>query len=273
MGNSHAPPPVDFRVERCLKRFKIPPDKLDILWQIFNKFDRSRSGNMPLDDLFDRVIIYPRSELTDSLLGLIDTKSDSGVTFGEFVELVCTIAFFERKELLRYFFYILDPNRTGLVEKHELKHFIMTLFRHQVNTNVKMAFNYLEEIDDDGTFNFNEVKELGEKYPYVFYPVYQLQTQIIARTLGEYWWEQHKASVSDEIAEVKRKEIELIQKKQKDAVKALESMNEEIVKKRMGVKYYLMPWARRGERVKIQRIAAIEGELDQQFNEVKKKKS
>lgn len=75
----------------------VPPDKLDILWQIFNKFDRSRSGNMvganslqalysffsriyfssqPLDDLFDRVIIYPRSELTDSLLGLIGHSFD-----------------------------------------------------------------------------------------------------------------------------------------------------------------------------------------------------
>lgn len=272
MGNAHTPPPIDFRVERCMKKFKLPMERLDKLWVIFTKFDRSRNGNMGLDDLFDRVFVYPRSELTDSLLGLIDTKSETCITFGEFIELICTIAFFERKELLRYFFYILDPNRTGLVEKHELKHFIITLFKHNIPANVKRAFIYLDEIDDDGTFNFSEVFALGEKFPYIFYPLYELQIQIIKQTLGEYWWEQHKATVHDEIEEQKRKEIEMLQRKQKDAAKALETMNEEIVKKRMGIKYYLLPWRRRGERIRIQRIAAIEGELEQQYKESKQKR-
>lgn len=113
---------------------------------------------------------------------------------------------------------------------------------------------------------------MGEKFPYIFYPLYELQIQIIKQTLGEYWWEQHKATVHDEIEEQKRKEIEMLQRKQKDAAKALETMNEEIVKKRMGIKYYLLPWRRRGERIRIQRIAAIEGELEQQYKESKQKR-
>jgi hypothetical protein len=148
----------------------------------------------------------------------------------------------------------------------------MTLFQHQVNANVKKAFIYLEEIDDDGTFNFTEVSDLGEKFPYIFYPLYELQIQIIKRTLGEYWWESHKASVHDEIENDKQREIEMLKRKQKDAAKALESMNEEVVKKRMGIKYYLLPWTRGSERQKIAKIAAIEGELESQFQDAKQKR-
>ena len=146
----------------------------------------------------------------------------------------------------------------------------MTLFKHDINANVKKAFIYLEEIDDDGTFIFNEVCMLGEKYPYVFYPLYQLQTQIINRTLGEYWWETHKALVHSDIQDEKAREIALLQKKQKDAAEALESMNEEVVKKKMGVKYYIFPWMRKKERQRIARIAAIESELEEQFQDRKK---
>jgi chaperonin cofactor prefoldin len=148
----------------------------------------------------------------------------------------------------------------------------MTLFKHDINANVKKAFMYLEEIDDDGTFNFQEVFDIGEKYPYIFYPLYQLQTHIITKTLGEYWWETHKANVHDQINEDRAKEIAMIQKKQKDAQQAMETMNEDIVKKRMGITYYLLPFLRKKERAKIAKIAAIEGELEQQFNDHKKAK-
>jgi hypothetical protein len=38
--------------------------------------------------------------------------------------------------------------------------------------------------------------------------------------------------------------------------------NESLVKRRMGITYYLMPWGRRKVRAQIARIAAIESELE-----------
>ncbi len=122
---------------------------------------------------------------------------------------------------------------------------------------------------DDGTFIYAEIVKLSEKFPLAFYPLYQLQIQVIRNTLGEYWWESHKANVHDLIEEEKQKEMALLKKKQQDANEALAAMNEEIVKKRMGILYFLMPWARKKERLKIARIAAIEGELEEQFQQTK----
>jgi hypothetical protein len=93
-----------------------------------------------IQDFFELLIKYPRSPLTDNLLGLIGidshsarpiwflvahffvcffsegTKSEGSLDYGEFVELVSTFCCFEEMELLKYFFYILDPHRIGRVE-------------------------------------------------------------------------------------------------------------------------------------------------------------
>jgi hypothetical protein len=52
-----------------------------------------------------------------SYIPLSESSSDSSLSFGEFVEVITTFSCFEKKELLRYFFYILDNRHTGLIEK------------------------------------------------------------------------------------------------------------------------------------------------------------
>lgn len=63
MGAAQVSPPVDFRIERCMKRFRrkfnseiifletslrliVPQEKLDKLWIMFCKYDRQRNGLM-----------------------------------------------------------------------------------------------------------------------------------------------------------------------------------------------------------------------------------
>jgi hypothetical protein len=75
----------------------------------------------------------------------------------------------------------------------------------------------------------------------------------------------HKANVKDILTAEREKEEAILRKKQMDAKLALQAMNEEVVKKRMGVLYYVAPWMRAYERKKVCRIAAIESELDQEF--------
>jgi len=47
--------------------------------------------------------------------------------------------------------------------------------------------------------------------------------------------------------------------------------NEELVKRRMGVTYYIMPWQRKKVRLQIARIAAIDSELEKKENELDSK--
>lgn len=245
-----------------------------------------------MDSFFVRVLEYERNPLTDGLLGLIgmsfltnvcnvtsnyrsfrflESKSDAFMNFGEFVELVCTFCFFEQLELLRYMFYILDPQKTGLVEKHELKHFFLTIWKQRPYGNVQEAMDHLHKLDEDGTYNFRELSELRTKYPHVFYPLYELQISMISHTLGEAWWENQKAKVAEEREIQRKREMALLKRKKKEKDKAMISVNDELVKKRMGIKFYLMPWMRNTERKRIAKIAAIENDLEEQFTEMKRK--
>lgn len=129
--------PTDFRVERCLTTFMLSPMMLETFWSVFQSYDFNHCGYITLEDYYGKLLEYPRSSLTDSMMNLIDSKSDNVLNFGEYVELTCTFACFEQIDLLKYFFYILDAHKTGLVEKNEVKHFIVTIWNKVVNSNIK----------------------------------------------------------------------------------------------------------------------------------------
>jgi len=264
MGSVLAPPPMDYRIERTVKKFNLPLKKIEQLWHLFCKHDREGSGYLTMDDFFNKLIQYPRTCLTDSMFKLIESNNDSAMSFGEFVEVVTTFCCFEKKELIRYFFYILDSRRTGLIEKTELKHFIQGMWSHDVSSNVLDGLAYLDRIDDgDGAFNLPQIESMQLHYPIVFYPLYRLQVHCIQYTLGETWWENHKAKLQDDRQERRDKEQAALLKKEKAAIKEKEVVSDEMIMQRMGfIKYYLMPWRRAQEKARILKIAAIESDLD-----------
>ena len=145
----------------------------------------------------------------------------------------------------------------------ELKHFIHGMWNHEVSSNVADGLAYLDSIDDgDGAFNFHQIESMQKHYPIVLYPLYRLQVHIITNTLGETWWEQHKAGLVDaRNRDLERQHADLV-RKEKAAAKDKELVNDDMLKQRMGIKYYLMPWTRAKEKARIMKIAAIEAELD-----------
>lgn len=67
---------------------------------------------------------------------------------------------------MKYFFFILDPHRTGLVEKNDVKHFITTVWDGYIKSNTKEAFDFLDSMDDgDGCYNFKGLWSNRFLYP------------------------------------------------------------------------------------------------------------
>ena len=80
----------------------------------------------------------------------------------------------------------------------ELRHFIENIWNHRINTNVKTGLEWLDKFDHgEGMVSFPQLYATQRKFPMVFDPLYQLQVNIINNTLGEVWWESHKANLSD----------------------------------------------------------------------------
>ena len=93
-----------------------------------------------------------------------------------------------------------------------------------------------------------------------------LQTCIIQHTLGEYFWENHKAKLIDHRTETLMEQEKALKLRRKMEVKSKELVNEEMLKQRMGYKYYLFPWKRGQEKARMMRIAVLEQELDKTYS-------
>mmetsp|Transcript_4345 Transcript_4345/g.6518 ORF Transcript_4345/g.6518 Transcript_4345/m.6518 type:complete len:278 (+) Transcript_4345:16-849(+) len=263
MGNVAGQYPKDYRVDRCVATFRLTDSMLKKFWSIFCAIDLQGSGYITVEDYL-KLIDIPRSSLTDAMFNLLDSKDDGNILFGEFVEITTTFSCFEPMDLLKYFFFILDPHRTGLVEKNDVKHFVTTIWNAPLTSNIKEAFSYLDSLDDgDGCFTFKEVMDVHSRFPNTFYPLFRLQVHIMRATLGDTWWDFHKAKLYDTIQEEKAQERARLINKIKQESAAINEENDDMVMKRMGVvKFYLMPWKRQAERDKLKKIAAIEDELD-----------
>jgi hypothetical protein len=138
------------------------------------------------------------------------------------------------------------------------------MWDHEVSSNVRDGLAYLDKIDDgDGAFNFPQIDSMALRYPIVFYPLYRLQVHVIQHSLGETWWEIHKANLSDARQGRRDREQADLLSKEKAEIKNREIVSDEMLLNRMGFfKYYLMPWLRAKEKARILRIAALESELD-----------
>jgi DNA polymerase III delta prime subunit len=116
---------------------------------------------------------------------------------------------------------------------------------------------------DNHTLKFHEVTKFRKKYPFAFYPLFRMQTQVQQNTLTEQWWNMHKVNQA-EIREIERqKEIAKQERLKRESEQEEAGATVEVLKKRMGIRYYLMPWARAAEEKRLVRIAAIEKEMEE----------
>jgi len=92
------------------------------------------------------------------------------------------------------------------------------------------------------------------------------QTCIIQHTLGEYFWENHKAKLIDHRTETLLEQEKALKLRRKMEVKSKELVNDDMLKQRMGYKYYLFPWKRGTEKARMMRIVALEQELDKTYS-------
>ena len=153
--------------------------------------------------------------------------------------------------------------KSGYVDKTELKYFVMNMHGDVVNSNLKVALERLDDLDlGDGRVTFKDVQSLHKQYPITFYPLFLFQVDILLHFGGETFWENKKAEVKKYYVDAKANEIARLKKMEEMEKKAGETQLEEMVMKRMGIfSYYLMPWARAKERKKVQKMAEMKAAM------------
>lgn len=258
--------PRDWRCDRCVKIFDLTDEDIDNLYILYSKYDSSGTGWLPIQYYLDTVLGLSKNILTDAIFELLNTKEASAINFGEFVHISCTFSCFEAIEMLKFMFYILDREKTGYVDKTEIKHLIFLLWHHEISSNLKTALEYFDELDlGDGRLTFNDAIKVYKRYPSTFHPIFQLQQEIQRSSFGEMFWENKKMDLKESAELRKLAEVARAKKAASDAANAAALAEMALVKQRMGfIKYYLMPWLREKERIKIKKIAAIQQKLEEE---------
>lgn len=263
--------PKDYRIDKCKKVFGLNDENVVDLFVIHMAMDREGLGFVETIDFFDKFLEIPSNLLTESVLKLIDNKKLGFVSFGEFLDIVCTYCCFEIQEIIRFVFYTLDAEKIGTVDKNEVKHFVYNMYYDQVTSNIHEGLNWLDENDrGDGRYNYADIWTMHIKYPNLFYPAFRIQTNIVRETFGEQWWNIRKAELIDTKEERRLKALKDLKKQQEDAAKTKDSDVEIAVKRKMGILYWIFPCGRDKERKKQTRIAAISAEMEKQMEQEKK---
>lgn len=264
--------PSDPRIDKQKARLTISDEEITVLFDVFTRYDKEGSGFISTADYFNQLLQIQPSLFTDAMFDLIDSEYAGKITFGEFVDVTCTFACFESIEMIKYCFFILDRDKVGEVDIKEVEHFIYLMWDHIVNSNLTIAVDFMRTLDaGDGRVNFKDILLLHKLYPSVFYPAFRIQDTVIATSWGETWWQLKKDDVNEKLAN-ERKMQEMKKNRQKaDLQREQERLNEEMVMKKMGWKYYVFFWQRDKARKQIAKIAAINKQLEEAEAAIKKK--
>lgn len=256
--------PTDDRIDRQKKRLEMTDEDILGLYDVFLRYDKEGAGFISTEDYFKQLLQINPSVFTDPMFDIIDSEFAGKITFGEFVDVTCTFACFESIEMIKYCFFILDRDKVGEVDIKEVEHFIYLMWEHEISSNLSMGIDYMHSLDaGDGRVNFHDVLLVHKSYPSVFYPAFRIQATVISTSLGETWWEDKKTEIGEKIA-AEAKMAEMKKNRQKaDLAREQERLNEEMVKKKMGWKYFVFIWQREKARKQIAKIAAINKQLEE----------
>ena len=255
----------DPRIERIQNALELTNAELTKMFKLFSKHDYLGLSYVTRDDIFDKILIEPRGLLANRMCDFIHPADGNSLRFGEFLDFFYTFCLFEPINMLKFIFHMFDNEETGFVDGTEIRHFVYALHQTNENSTIEEGLKYMEDNDDgDGRFEYHQIIDMHTKYPVLFFPAFRLIVQMRRNSLGEGWWiekgiqryETKQASAAND--ERKRKNQAAKSKK------ALEMANEELVKRRMGIGYWLMFWNRGRVRMQINRIAAINADLEKE---------
>jgi hypothetical protein len=169
------------------------------------------------------------------------------------------------KDLVKLIFFIIDREKTGLIDNQGLKHLLLTLWDGQATINCLEAINRLSRYENSfGQVTFEKLQQWVKTYPAAYYPVFRLQTAIMRRSFGEEFWNGIIATLQEK--EEKRKRLEEMGPAEKSRLRAeqLVREKEQMVYSQMGsAKYFLLFWKRKYVRARIADVVVNFSKTDQ----------
>ena len=274
MGARLVMPETDPRVDKTVKSLHLKPRDISMLWAIFTKLDRAKTGYVKLDDFFGAVEAK-RTMFTDEIMDFFGVEFSRGeIHFNDFLVFVASYCCFEISDILRMCLYVFDSEKIGYITAPQLKT-LMNMMHNVVEPdvvkgNVKASWMALQ-IPADERIDYQEIHRIFLVAPKIFEPVMEFQHRMMIAFLGLGWWTKFKLELED------RKASELKKQADKEARRLNRKLKKKakIIQRKMGLlKYYCCPWMRylfdpdfmtdeeRAEKERLAALAKRQAELD-----------
>ena len=153
------------------------------------------------------------------------------LSFPDLIELICTFCVLTKSEVLRFLFSCVDQKKNGLVNKDELIFFIKNMWTMGQLASLNAGFDYLDKEAklSHGFLEISAIEETNQRYPQLFYPIFRLQSIVMAMTFGTQWFEERilailerkkrlETGAPDLLTKVKLGATDLIQRREEEKI-------------------------------------------------------
>jgi hypothetical protein len=108
------------------------------------------------------------------------------LTFDDFVQIVCTFCMYAKDDILLYSFNAFDADNSGVIDETEFMQLCIIVNNDQPTypDNFKLALLAFDK-NEDGMMDFDEFRELNDKFPMLLFPAFRFQDKVQSRILGE----------------------------------------------------------------------------------------
>ena len=164
----------------------------------------------------------------DSIFDLTGTKDLHAMTYTEFVEGMCTFCTFKLDDLIRFIFFILDKEKSGLIPRFQLLRFVESIHGKKIQVFEKAIMpksaNDIADANDipsvsfpspqknhtttathlptaerqQSSVNYQQLKQLCIDYPTLLEPMLLFQSKLRRRIMGEDWWKKKESMIVKE---------------------------------------------------------------------------
>ncbi|RLN21440.1 hypothetical protein BBJ28_00017966 [Nothophytophthora sp. Chile5] len=178
--------------------------------------DMYNSGEVNQAEFFF-MINEERRPLTLGIFQLADVPvTQKFLSFDEYLLCVVQFATLTKPELFQYVFDLYDEDASGALDEHEFAKMSLELQSNQFcfPRNVATAIKMLEGkegraafVPDDGLVDVGEFMKFARNFPVAFYPIFNMQKNVRATTLGETRWSRitaNKVKVQDLVGHMRR---------------------------------------------------------------------
>ena len=195
----------------------------------------------------------------DGIFELVGTNNLHAMTFGEFLNGICTFGMFKLDDMIRFIFFILDKNKNGRIPRFQVLRLVQSIHAKKIlafekailpnddrkSSNTKEDTLKLPTAErQKATVDYQDLKNLSTIYPTMFEPMLVFQSTLRRRVLGEVWWRRKENEIDNHLRTMDQRREKNRKREEK---RLLRERKEKIIADVGRIPYYLRMGKSRNE--------------------------